>query len=98
MMRKSLPDVLISAVLPVYNEVGGLQELFRRVRDAIQETGARQEIIFVDDGSTDGSAEMITDASCDSASVGQPKLVPRPIALERAATTVSFAWPAIVGP
>jgi dolichol-phosphate mannosyltransferase len=65
MLRKALEDVLISAVLPVYNEVGGLQELFRRVRDAIKDSGARQEIIFVDDGSTDGSAELLDNLAAD---------------------------------
>ena len=65
MLRKALENVLISAVLPVYNEAGGLQELFRRVRDSIQDTGARQQIIFVDDGSTDGSAELLDNLSAD---------------------------------
>lgn len=65
MSRPSLNEVLISAVLPVYNEAGGLPELFRRVRDAIADTGARQEIIFVDDGSFDGSAELLDNLAAD---------------------------------
>jgi dolichol-phosphate mannosyltransferase len=59
MSRPALNEVLISAVLPVYNEVAVLKELFLRVRGAIQNTGARQEIIFVDDGSRDGSAKLL---------------------------------------
>jgi polyisoprenyl-phosphate glycosyltransferase len=59
MPRPALNETLISAVLPVYNEAGVLGELFRRVRDAIEETGARQEIVFVNDGSRDGSAEIL---------------------------------------
>ncbi len=65
MLRPSLNDVLISAVLPVYNEAGVLRQLFRRVRDAIENSGAQQEIIFVDDGSTDGSADMLDDLAAD---------------------------------
>ncbi len=48
--------------------------------------------------STAGKAEMIVLASWLSASVGMPKLVPRPMALDNAATTCSLAWPAIIGP
>src|SRR5690606_24381282 len=40
MLRRSLNDTLISAVLPVYNEATVLAELFRRVRDAIEKSGA----------------------------------------------------------
>jgi glycosyltransferase involved in cell wall biosynthesis len=64
-MRRALNDVLISAVLPVYNEAGVLNELFRRVRDAIERSGAQQEIIFVDDGSDDGSAEVLDNLAAD---------------------------------
>ncbi len=65
MSRPALNKILISAVLPVYNEAGGLQELFRRVRDAIAATGARQEIIFIDDGSSDGSGELLDNLAAD---------------------------------
>ena len=45
-----------------------------------------------------GKAEQIVVASCVSSSVGAPKLVPRPIALDRAAITCSWQWPTISGP
>jgi glycosyltransferase involved in cell wall biosynthesis len=69
MQRPPIHEVRISAVLPVYNEVGVLFELFRRVHDAIQATGARQEIIFVDDGSRDGSAEILDTLARDNPQV-----------------------------
>jgi dolichol-phosphate mannosyltransferase len=59
MSRPPLHQVLVSAVLPVYNEVAVLAELFGRVQTAIDESGARQEIIFVNDGSTDGGGEVL---------------------------------------
>ena len=65
MTRPAIERILISVVLPVYNEAGVLPELFRRVRDAMSRPGARQEIIFVDDGSTDGSAELLDDLAAD---------------------------------
>ena len=46
----------------------------------------------------DGTAVTIIVASCVSNSVGAPKLLPRPICFDSAATTRSFACPAISGP
>jgi glycosyltransferase involved in cell wall biosynthesis len=59
MSRPPLNEVLVSAVLPVYNEIGVLAELFARVQEAIEATGAEHEIIFVNDGSTDGGGEVL---------------------------------------
>jgi dolichol-phosphate mannosyltransferase len=59
MHRPLPPDITISVVLPVYNEEGALVELFRRVRDVIEASGARPQIIFVNDGSRDGSAQVL---------------------------------------
>lgn len=50
---------LISVVLPVYNESNVLELLARSVRDAVRETGCEGELIFVNDGSTDNSGEML---------------------------------------
>ena len=58
-MRPSINQVLVSAVLPVYNEARVLDELALRVRRAIELTGAKCEIVFVNDGSTDGSASIL---------------------------------------
>jgi len=48
----------ISAVVPVYNEVDSLPELHRELA-AILPAGGRHEIIYIDDGSSDGSAAVL---------------------------------------
>lgn len=45
----------ISVIIPVYNEKNTLEEIFRRVIA----TGLADEIVLVDDGSTDGSADIL---------------------------------------
>jgi glycosyltransferase involved in cell wall biosynthesis len=50
-------DRLISVVAPVYNEVETLPEFHRRVASALE--GRPYELVLVDDGSWDGSAELI---------------------------------------
>lgn len=49
----------ISVVIPLYNEEESLPELHRWIRSVMEEQGYSYEIIFVDDGSTDGSWEVI---------------------------------------
>ena len=51
------PDV--SIVIPIYNEVDNLRDLVDRVGAAMAGSGWRFELIAVDDGSTDGSAELL---------------------------------------
>jgi dolichol-phosphate mannosyltransferase len=51
--------VLVSVVLPVYNERAVVEVLTNSVVDAIRGVGADCELIFVNDGSTDGSGEIL---------------------------------------
>lgn len=51
--------LLISIVLPVYNEAKVLVQLARAVLDAVRETCCDGELIFVNDGSSDGSGELL---------------------------------------
>lgn len=46
---------MISIVIPLYNEEENIQELCRRLIDVLESMGERYEVLFVDDGSTDGS-------------------------------------------
>jgi glycosyltransferase involved in cell wall biosynthesis len=52
----------LSAVIPCYNEEGSLPELITRLIRALENTGRAFEIIFVDDGSSDRSFEIIREA------------------------------------
>jgi glycosyltransferase involved in cell wall biosynthesis len=49
----------ISVVIPLYNEVESLPELTSWISKVMDEKGFVYEIILIDDGSTDGSWEMI---------------------------------------
>lgn len=53
------PRPVFSVIAPVYNEEVVLPELYRRVRDVLGKTGAPWELILVDDGSRDRSAQVI---------------------------------------
>jgi dolichol-phosphate mannosyltransferase len=63
MERQFAPAVreplLVSVVLPVYNESKVLEVLTRSVLAAVAETCCDGELVFVNDGSTDGSGEVL---------------------------------------
>ena len=48
-------DVVISFVVPMMNEEQNVQPLFKKLSEQMQRGGERYEIIFIDDGSTDGT-------------------------------------------
>jgi dolichol-phosphate mannosyltransferase len=60
---------LISIVVPVLDEEGCVDELVRRVAEALAGEGVRYEILFVDDGSTDATADRIAAANAVDCSV-----------------------------
>lgn len=49
----------ISIILPVWNEVGNLEKLFTEIVENVKKITSKYEIIFVDDGSNDGSIALI---------------------------------------
>lgn len=50
---------MLSIVIPVYNEAESLEELHQELSEVASANGYDLDIIFVDDGSTDGSWEII---------------------------------------
>jgi dolichol-phosphate mannosyltransferase len=53
------PRPLVSIVIPMLNERDGLRTLFDQVAQAIKDTPVEWEMVIVDDGSTDGTRDVI---------------------------------------
>ena len=49
----------VSVVLPVFNEVGTLKQLYHQLQTVLKALSVDYEFIFIDDGSTDGSFEVL---------------------------------------
>ncbi len=47
--------VALTVIVPVYNEVENLENLYNRLNSVLHAMGCSHEMLFVDDGSTDGS-------------------------------------------
>ena len=57
-----VPQTLdLSVVVPVYNEADSIPTLVQAIADALEPTQLSYEIICVDDGSVDGSTEILTE-------------------------------------
>ena len=50
----------VSVILPVFNEAENLESLTQDIIAALEDIGRTYEIIFVDDGSTDQSLNVLT--------------------------------------
>jgi glycosyltransferase involved in cell wall biosynthesis len=51
----------VSIIIPVYNELQHAREMLTRVAAAKLPAGCEKEIIVIDDGSTDGTTELLRD-------------------------------------
>jgi len=51
--------ITYSIIAPIFNEKDNIPELYRRVKEVMDSTKESWELILVDDGSTDGSTDML---------------------------------------
>lgn len=56
---RSIGDAKISVVVPVYNEEAVLPELRRRLTSTLEKANGNFEVLFINDGSTDGTPALI---------------------------------------
>jgi glycosyltransferase involved in cell wall biosynthesis len=59
--------IRLSVVVPVYNERATVAELLRRVSEAELPAGVGLEIVVVEDGSTDGTRELLRELAAQGA-------------------------------
>ena len=59
----------LSIVIPLYNEEESIPELYEWVRRVLEQSGLSYELLFIDDGSTDGSWDAIRKISEASSAV-----------------------------
>ena len=60
---------MISVVVPLLNEEHSLEALYREIADALDSQNQPFEVVFVDDGSTDGSMEVLTRLNAETTNV-----------------------------
>ena len=63
----------LSVVIPVYNEKNTIEEILERVQAV--DIGKEKEIVVVDDGSTDGTRDLLTRIANSCGRSGSPYLV-----------------------
>lgn len=67
-MRVSDRD-LVSVVIPIYDEADNIGPLTAALTTALEKLARPYEVIFIDDGSTDGTAQALTAAARDNANI-----------------------------
>ena len=53
--------VKLSVIIPLFNEEDNLEPLYARLKQVMHSTGKTYEIIFIDDGSTDNSFQILSE-------------------------------------
>ena len=61
---------IVSIVIPAFNESGNIEKLYQRIISAVEDCKEKIEILFIDDGSTDSTANVITELNETDPRVG----------------------------
>lgn len=61
MRTKDMDQMKFCIIIPMYNEVGNVNFAVTKVNEVLRENGFNADIIIVNDGSIDGTAEEITE-------------------------------------
>jgi len=64
-----LPPPTLSVVIPVYNEAENIAILYKRLTDVLDKIEPKYEIIFVDDGSVDGSVAILSEMAAQDSHI-----------------------------
>lgn len=64
-----MSEPLYTITVPVFNELESLPKLYQRMKDTMDSTGETWELVLVDDGSTDGSTQLIQELAREDARV-----------------------------
>ena len=54
-----MKEIQLSVIIPVFNEEGNIDPLYREIKGALEGLGAEYEILAIDDGSTDDSFTVL---------------------------------------
>jgi glycosyltransferase involved in cell wall biosynthesis len=58
-------DDLVSVLIPVFNEVESIKDCYRELTDVMARWKRPYELVFVDDGSSDGTSELLDEIARD---------------------------------
>ena len=50
---------VFTIIAPIFNEIDNLPVLHTRITEVMEQSGGTWELVLIDDGSTDGSTELI---------------------------------------
>ena len=64
-----MEGISLSVVIPVYNEAENIGPLVERLQSALGAASGQSEMLFVDDGSTDGTLELLKAAQAQEARI-----------------------------
>jgi glycosyltransferase involved in cell wall biosynthesis len=80
-----MTPIVVSVVIPIFNEERTLPELRRRLVPALESVTADFEVIFVDDGSSDASPELLAAMGAEDRRLKTAQLRPpdRPLGRHR---------------